>query len=88
MINDQLKHYIRDALNSGKARDDIKRSLLDAGWQEINIDEAFNTLETVQTSSQEVSQSRPKLKSASKLNNIFSFFLNVHKLIVFWALFC
>ena len=74
MINDQLKHYIRDALNSGKARDDIKRSLLDAGWQEINIDEAFNALEIAQTSPQKVSQSRPKLKSASKLNNIFSFF--------------
>ncbi len=41
----ELENQVRDALNSGKPRDDIKKSLLEAGWQEADITEAFGILE-------------------------------------------
>lgn len=41
MVNGQLKNYIQEGLKSGKTRDEIEKSLLEIGWREVDIQEAF-----------------------------------------------
>lgn len=45
MVNEQLKKYIHEGLKSGKTRDEIKKSLLEIGWREADIQEAFASSE-------------------------------------------
>jgi hypothetical protein len=45
MINEQLQNYIQESVRAGGSREDIKKSLIAAGWQEADIEEAFRTLE-------------------------------------------
>ncbi|MDP2767066.1 MAG: hypothetical protein Q8O41_06420, partial [Candidatus Methanoperedens sp.] len=46
MISEQLKSYIQEAKESGKTNDEIRQSLLGAGWQETDIAEALKALES------------------------------------------
>lgn len=41
MVNEQLRNYIQEALKAGQAKKDIRRSLLEAGWQETDVLEAL-----------------------------------------------
>ena len=45
MISEQLKSYIQEARKSEKTNDEIRQSLLGAGWQEPDITEALNAPE-------------------------------------------
>ena len=45
MISEQLKSYIQEAKKPGKTNDEIRQSLLEAGWQEIDITEALSVSE-------------------------------------------
>lgn len=42
MINQQLSDYIRQQLQQGKSREQIKSELLGAGWQEADINQVFS----------------------------------------------
>lgn len=42
MINQQLQDYIVKARQHGMSDDDIRKSLLDVGWQEPDVNECFN----------------------------------------------
>jgi len=42
MTSEQLKNYIQEARKSGKTDDEIRQSLLKAGWQEPDIAKALN----------------------------------------------
>lgn len=46
MLNEQLQNYIQESIAAGAGREDIKRSLLAAGWQASDIEEAFGAPET------------------------------------------
>lgn len=42
MAEEKLLNYIRDQLQRGKTKEEIKKELLGVGWQEKDIEEAFN----------------------------------------------
>lgn len=44
MINQQILVYISQQLNSGVNKDSIVSALLSSGWQQQDINEAFNTI--------------------------------------------
>ncbi len=44
MENQQLLNYIREQLEQGNNKENIKNSLLSQGWQENDVDEAFNLI--------------------------------------------
>jgi len=44
MINQQLLDYIKQSLDGGETKENIKNKLLSAGWQDNDIEEAFNFL--------------------------------------------
>ena len=41
MANQQLSEYVRQQLQQGKSKDEIKNELLGAGWQEVDINQAL-----------------------------------------------
>lgn len=41
MVNSQLSDYVRQQLQQGKNKDEIKNELLGAGWQEGDINQAL-----------------------------------------------
>lgn len=47
MINKQLIDYIAEQLRVDTSVDDIKKSLINSGWSQNDIDEAFRSLPTV-----------------------------------------
>ena len=51
MANQQLFSYIKQQLQQGKSKEEIKGELLGAGWQEADINQAFNVPNPVQSSS-------------------------------------
>jgi hypothetical protein len=50
MITQELLNYIKQQLQEGKNKQEIKNSLLQVGWQEQDIEEAFSSLSINQTS--------------------------------------
>ena len=42
MANQQLSNYVRQQLQQGKGKEEIKSELLGAGWQEADINQVFN----------------------------------------------
>ncbi|MGB9743408.1 MAG: hypothetical protein ACPLW9_01700 [Minisyncoccales bacterium] len=44
MITPQLIDYIKEQIKQGVSNKEIKQVLLDAGWRELDIDEAFNQI--------------------------------------------
>lgn len=42
MANQRLSNYVRQQLQQGKSKEEIKSELLGAGWQEADINQAFN----------------------------------------------
>lgn len=44
MISNEIRDYIKEAQKSGKSKEEIRQSLLEAGWQESDIQNAFATL--------------------------------------------
>lgn len=61
MPTDELKRYIRESFISGKTREEIRRALITVGWQEVDINAAFQELGIVKSSSN--SQSPDKAKA-------------------------
>lgn len=49
MVNQQLLDYLREQLKAGVSRENVKSSLLNVGWQESDINEAFETLDKENT---------------------------------------
>jgi hypothetical protein len=45
MPNEQLQNYIQESIKAGGNKEDIKKSLIAAGWQEPDIEEVFRILE-------------------------------------------
>lgn len=45
MVSDELKNFVKDALKSGKSKEEIRQSLISAGWQESDITEALSDSE-------------------------------------------
>lgn len=56
MASDELKNFIKDALKSGKSKEEIRQSLLASGWQEPDIQEVFATLEMPEAPAQETKE--------------------------------
>ncbi len=50
MATDELKKYIKEALQAGKDFNDIQQTLLKAGWSEVYIQQAFKELEITEQS--------------------------------------
>ncbi len=48
MSNPQLSDYVRQQLQQGKSKDEIKNELLGAGWQEADINQALDIPESSQ----------------------------------------
>jgi len=42
MINQELLSYIKKRLENGSSLEEIKETLIGAGWKETMIDEAFS----------------------------------------------
>src|SRR3989338_8459710 len=79
MVNDQLRSYIQEGLKSGKTRDEIKKSLLEAGWQESDIQNAFAILEApeVPAPQQKLAEAKSVFGQAEKisfLQNLIAYF--------------
>ena len=51
MVNQQLFDYIKQQLQQGKSKEEIKSELLVAGWQESDINQALNVPNPSQSSS-------------------------------------
>ncbi|MFH0755293.1 MAG: PH domain-containing protein [bacterium] len=51
MANQQLSNYVRQQLQQGKSKEEIKSELLGAGWQEADINQVFNASTPTQSSS-------------------------------------
>lgn len=45
MVNQELTNYIQQSLTAGVKKEDIINTLVNIGWQRIDIDEAFRQLE-------------------------------------------
>lgn len=60
MINQQLLDFIRQQLQQGRDREEIKNSLMTNGWQALDIEEAFNSL---------ASPNQPVVQPPSGLSN-------------------
>lgn len=60
MQNQQLVDYIKQATEQGQSKDQIKQALLQAGWQEKDIEEVFND-----------AKNRDEIISKQKENNIY-----------------
>ena len=54
MVNQQLLDYVKQQLQQGVSREQIKSSLMANGWQAQDIDEAFSTINTSTLSEQYV----------------------------------
>lgn len=48
MTNQQLSDYIRQQLEQGRGEEEIKSELLGVGWQETDINQAFDAFKSVQ----------------------------------------
>jgi len=58
MINQELINYIKQQIERGISKEEIRKLLLDNGWQNSQIDEAFNLLEPKESNI--LNQKRPK----------------------------
>ena len=58
MINQQLLDYVRQQLAAGVSKEEISKSLIAAGWQASDVNEALNQI-TVQRSSAPLSKTNP-----------------------------
>ena len=65
MVNEQLKAYIQGALKVGQAKEEIRSSLLKAGWPESDINEALDDFERTSASPQEFPTATIAEKSSS-----------------------
>ncbi|KKQ75885.1 MAG: hypothetical protein US98_C0057G0010 [Parcubacteria group bacterium GW2011_GWC1_38_6] len=61
MINQQILDYIKEQLQSGKTKDDIKNSLSTGGWLPSDVEEAFNMLN---------SQVQPQLTPPDNMSSV------------------
>ena len=69
MIAQQLLSYIREQLQKGASYKNIKTSLITAGWKEIDVEQAFASLNQnpIQPTSQTSPLRRPSLVGVKKL---------------------
>lgn len=63
MVDQQLLDYIKQQLQQSVSREQIKSSLINNGWQENDINEAFTVLSNNPASSLQESISRPALQN-------------------------
>ena len=76
MVTEQLKSYIQEAVKSGKTKEEIRQSLLGAGWQETDITEALDTLEVL---SRSTSAETPTPESLNTKSSVTLRFFNLLK---------
>jgi hypothetical protein len=72
MVNKKLINYIKQELELGTSREEIKNSLISNGWTDEEIEEAFNTLDRISSGSQILS-SKTKEQSNKWRIILFSF---------------
>lgn len=60
MINQQILDYIKQQIQQGVSREQIKSSLMTNGWQSTDVEEAFNLINTQGQLSQSDIAQRPK----------------------------
>lgn len=81
MAKTQLTAYITEQRNLGVSDDKIKAALLDSGWQQSDIDEAFGTSTDVVTPASPLSPLSPVSNRASQLQKykkaVYAFFIFV-----------
>lgn len=65
MLNQQIVDYINQCLAADQTKEQIKQSLLSAGWQESDIDEAFAGANTNIIKQEPITASKENKKSAS-----------------------
>lgn len=53
MTNQQLLDYVRQQLQAGISKEEIKKALLDSGWQESDIDEAFSSISSFENAAED-----------------------------------
>lgn len=71
MVTEELKKYIRESFVSGKTGEDVQQTLLGAGWQEIDIREAFQELGILKQSP----NSQPQDKTKTRQIFVYSTFI-------------
>ncbi len=64
-MNEQLKNYIQEALKAGQAKEDIRRSLLEAGWQETDVAKALGEFESAVPRQEFIASTIPVEKPSS-----------------------
>ncbi len=75
MVTGELKKYIQESFISGKTTEDLQQTLLGAGWQEVDIREAFQELEISAVVSKHIepaSNSNPQRKTYAKQWSVYS----------------
>lgn len=79
MVNQQLLDYIKQQLQEGKNKEQIKSLLVAKGWQGEDIDEAFSFIENLVSQSQSVSAPRQTISSLPGARAIFGQALAIYK---------
>lgn len=82
MADKQLFEYIKQQLQLGINKEQIKNSLLSVGWQAQDIDESFNSSST--PPSQPITQNNIAPQSASRLSRSLKILLGIAS---FWPIF-
>jgi hypothetical protein len=57
---EDLKQYIKNAINFGQSREEIERNLINAGWQKEVIDRAFLEIEQIQAQGNQSAYQTPQ----------------------------
>lgn len=75
MDNQELRNYIQEALKDGQTKEQIRQSLLGAGWTETDIAEALRTFERISSlPSQEAPTSPATTTKPSPIRGFLTFF--------------
>jgi len=64
MINNEILTYIKDLLSKGVSETEIKKNLISSGWQEADINEAFN-----KTRASSIPQGEIEIKTETKIGD-------------------
>lgn len=64
-MNEELTNYIKGQLNAGTSTENIKKILLQTGWDEATVDEAIKTTSNVTTASASAETNEPRVMSTT-----------------------
>lgn len=66
MIDEKLVNYIKESLKGGQSEESIKKLLIEQGWSEEDLSEAFNTIKRNEQPNVNITE-LPKTKNVSAL---------------------